>query len=425
MCYVAFAFVSWLVIGTALSANVDFLKAYDEKVCNNEPSCNLINEPNLTEDRRTLWKRDCMCDSECLKYGDCCADSEFYNAVNGSRTLYTCSASSRMYMLTNCPDGYADQEIVSKCLASTQPSTGDNFLIRPATNLNTHTTYGNAYCAICHDDAIDIVLWSLTARCGEAPAGSDSQNRISSTSGNTNQVSTPPKNSNPPSAESFENNNKVSTPSKNSIPVPSTPAPENIDKVTSTTKKPSLFPSISINKQGVEISALGHTFKPSLKPNFFGRNKRQATGIDYNKYRNDLNNILEYVRYDNNTKRFVSQYNGKNFVCEFSTLAPKNFNQNVHARKCVPNLISSCPANTDKETAAKCLANTAIVYNEKKKTVYKNRECAKCNNELETELSGCTPDERATGSALFSTADKGAAPPCDKPEFKSTPMCTS
>lgn len=381
MYYMTFSFISCLVIGRALSVESNALREYDKKVCNNEPSCHLTSQQNFPGNRRTLEGRDCMCDFECVEYGDCCKDSEFYGANTASGNSYSCSPNSQIYMLTTCPTGYPNQAVASKCSASLQPLEGpDNSVIRPATNLKRRITYGNAYCALCNNDIEDVTLWNLSAKCGEAPAGYfDSQNRISQTSENNHEFSHPVKNSKP----SFQ------------------------------------IPSFGFNPGFQVQSPFGNNLKPNnFNPgSFLRRQKRQQFNVDYNKYRKELDNILENVRYDSNTNRYVSQYNGKYFVCEFASRQPEDFD--IYVRYCVPNMVSSCPQYyTDEETIRKCSSETAIVYEKASKQSYKNKYCAICNNIPEISLTGCPLAERVAGSSLFSTSDKGASPPCDTPELK-------
>ncbi|XP_065217527.1 uncharacterized protein LOC135843521 [Planococcus citri] len=379
MYYITFLLVSWLLIGKASSAEKlsNVLKEYDQKICKNEPSCHLSNQQNLPKNRRTLDGRDCMCDFECVEYNDCCKDSEFYGADTRSGKSYTCSSSSQVYQITSCPPEYQNQAVVAKCLASPPPLDGpDNSIIRPVTNPKTRITYGNAYCALCNNDLNDVMLWNLSARCGEAPAGYfDSQNRIFETSENNNEVYAPPRYAKPYSRPSF------------------------------------LF---GLN-QGNPIRFLSPTLKPPYNINY-NRRKREQINIDFNRNRKDLDNILENVRYDSNSRRFVSQYNGKNFICEFASVLPKELE--LYVRKCVTDMVSTCPPYSDPEIAKKCLEETSITYEKASKTAYKNKYCAKCNDVPEISLTGCPQGERQAASSLFSTSDKGSAPPCDTPELK-------
>lgn len=398
MHYVTFSFIFWLAIETVLSQSL--VQIYDSKVCNNEPTCNLtISEAELLKNRLTLERRDCMCDSACVEYGDCCADSKFYSpSSTGSGKKFSCPPNWKVYILTSCPAGYTNQAVVSKCLASLKPLEGpDNSVIRPATNINKRITYGNVYCAVCNND-FDITLWNLSARCGEPPAGYlDSSTPISTTSKpveTSTQVLSSPKPSNPPKVE-------ISTTSEK-------------PRITATTRK-SFFP----------FSLGGRpTSKPTSNSNsnsFLRLKRQQPAGIDFNKYRKDINQILENVHYDSAVQRFVSQYNGKSFVCEFSSQMPKDFESNL--RICVPGMVSSCPPYADRETARKCSSNTAIVYEKILKTPYKNKYCARCNNVKESDLTGCPQAQRQSGSDIFNTANAGATPPCNNPEIKDTPMC--
>lgn len=308
-------------------------------------------------------------------------------------------------MLTSCPAGYTNQAVLSKCLSSVNPLNGpDNSVIRPATNTKTHITYGNIYCALCNND-IDVTIWNLSARCGEAPPGFLDP---------PTSISTP------------ENKIEISTEAVSKISKPQIEISTEKNKITSTTaasktSKPLLSLSLGANPS-LEISVGGKNFKSKLNTdNLFNRPKRQLPGIDYNKYIKDLDNILENVRYDGNSQRFVSQYNGKSFICEFASRKPQNFDTNV--RVCIPNMVSSCPPNTDQQTVQKCLSNTAIVYEKISKQAYKNKHCAVCNNISEVNLTGCPQAERISGTELFSTSDKGATPPCSDPAIKGTPLC--
>lgn len=304
-------------------------------------------------------------------------------------------------MITTCPPEYTNQEVISKCLASTKPlEDDDNSVIRPVTNLKRRVTYGNAYCAQCNNDLDDIALWNATAKCGEAPSGYlnsvNTENNLPRNSYYTpeeNELTTPTRSiySSSPSG----NKNSGVPPKGINIRVPF-PVDTNAE---------------TLYNVPIKIPSIG-SFNLQLT-----RQKRDSVNIDFGKNAKDLDRILQNVRYDPYAKKFVSRFEGKDFICEFSSQMPKHFD--LYVRKCVPNLISSCPPSASQEIVDKCQASTAIVYQKSSKKAFKNRDCAKCNGASEISLTGCPSEfQRVAASSLFSTTDKGSSPPCNTPELK-------
>ena len=70
-------------------------------------------------------------------------------------------------MKTKCPEHYTIGSVVEKCANSSQPLASDNVkLATPVTNANSRITYGNEYCAQCHND-YDYQSWNFTYYCSE------------------------------------------------------------------------------------------------------------------------------------------------------------------------------------------------------------------------------------------------------------------
>lgn len=68
-------------------------------------------------------------------------------------------------MKTNCPAWWTDNYIARQCEQSIKPlASEDIMLILPVTNPDTRITYGNAFCAYCHNDR-NFQPWVLVPSC--------------------------------------------------------------------------------------------------------------------------------------------------------------------------------------------------------------------------------------------------------------------
>ena len=70
-------------------------------------------------------------------------------------------------MKTKCPEYYSITDIRKKCEISSQPlASDDTKLATPVTNLENRITYGNEFCAQCHND-YNYQSWNFTYYCSE------------------------------------------------------------------------------------------------------------------------------------------------------------------------------------------------------------------------------------------------------------------
>ncbi|XKL66693.1 hypothetical protein PGB90_010113 [Kerria lacca] len=58
--------------------STNFLAEYTKRMCAGEPTCSFVDHQNLPVEYRVLGGRNCLCDSKCKEYQDCCVDSEYY-----------------------------------------------------------------------------------------------------------------------------------------------------------------------------------------------------------------------------------------------------------------------------------------------------------------------------------------------------------
>ena len=70
-------------------------------------------------------------------------------------------------MKTKCPEYYTISSVLEKCVKSSQPLVSDDVkLATPVTNPRSKITYGNEYCAQCHND-YEYQSWNFTYYCSE------------------------------------------------------------------------------------------------------------------------------------------------------------------------------------------------------------------------------------------------------------------
>ncbi|KAJ9575429.1 hypothetical protein L9F63_025619, partial [Diploptera punctata] len=142
--------------------------------CDGKVSCEL--EPGTERSRLgdylVDWKdRNCLCDEECARYGDCCLDSPHFVAAEQRRgaASFSCVELRQfggIYMLTTCPPEWSNAEIRSKC-EDDNPSLRDPVATMPVTSHRSGLTYRNAHCALCHGDLFPNTtdLWMPRLEC--------------------------------------------------------------------------------------------------------------------------------------------------------------------------------------------------------------------------------------------------------------------
>ncbi|XP_065217426.1 uncharacterized protein LOC135843455 [Planococcus citri] len=406
-CY-AILYVSIFLI-PVLEAAIDsfLLSHYDLKVSQNEATCRLVNHANLPEDRRTLSGRDCMCDEDCIEYKDCCKDSRFYYPSQQSHpSTYHCSENSAVYLKAQCAADWKDHNMAELCENSLKPLESDDMsLILHVSNLATRTTYGNPYCAACNydQDMSNWIPWTMGVACGEAPAGYLKKPIVVPNSYST------------PVGSNYINNeydyDKVNT----RVDIANEPVyPPNVPRLVLDIN---LYLYNDSNYDQLSPAVYSFPIKidanvPQLSQNQYnypGRAKRQSRTIDFRKYANIADQIALNARYDPYNKKFVSKHNNKDFICEFGSILPENAQE--FTRKCVPFLVKSCPKSFKQESVkAECATYTGIVYNSKSRKAYRNKDCARCNDEKEQMVGGAPQDTRADLSSLSSGgASKGVS----------------
>lgn len=260
-------------------------------------------------------------------------------------------------MRTDCPEKWSSQEIAFQCQQSTMSlSNGDISFVIPVTNIQTNITYGNKYCALCHG-VIDYTLWSIKPSCGEMPS-SLIQDKWS-TSNPSPYVRV--RRSSKPVYVSFKNR-EIKMDLKN----------------------------LNEKIEDPVGRKTGSKFVHSLLKYLRRRRRKRDTklNVDYNRYALKANEIWSVASYDARIGYFVSKYEEKNFICEVSVKLPSELKSNV--RTCIPNLIEHCTNDNNVDAAQKCKTYTSIVYNRKDEKVYRNRDCAKCNNAPLEYLTGCS-----------------------------------
>lgn len=110
-----------------------------------------------------------MCDENCDKYGDCCLNSQYFNAAQQRRAAssFKCTAveeAEYVYTKVDCPPFWQNIDVRRKCEKSAIYSVDDPLLMTPVTSSKSNITYGNIFCAICNKD-IGVTYWGLNLDC--------------------------------------------------------------------------------------------------------------------------------------------------------------------------------------------------------------------------------------------------------------------
>lgn len=132
---------------------------YAFRACDGKGSCE--HEPGSERsrlgDHLVDWKdRNCLCDAQCARYGDCCLDSPHFVAAEQRRgaASFTCVDLRQfggIYMLTSCPPEWSDAGTRSRC-EDDNLSLRDPVATMPVTSHQSGLTYRNVHCALCHGD---------------------------------------------------------------------------------------------------------------------------------------------------------------------------------------------------------------------------------------------------------------------------------
>ncbi|XP_067138350.1 uncharacterized protein [Centruroides vittatus] len=112
-----------------------------------------------------IRERRCLCDKECVTYGDCCRDSDYGPLTqNSSFHCHVFTQFGGVYLKDTCGEEWTDTDVGEKC--EEQLPMEDPLLQIPLTNRDTGITYKNYYCALCNN-ALDnnLEMWSLQLDC--------------------------------------------------------------------------------------------------------------------------------------------------------------------------------------------------------------------------------------------------------------------
>ncbi|XP_018022970.1 uncharacterized protein LOC108678982 [Hyalella azteca] len=169
----------WLVLLLALYVRTVKAFQYSDlqalnASCLPKDSCALDKNSRLTFPLN--WKeRNCMCDSLCAYYGDCCLDAPSYNREEQrtgvkSQTCVILRNYGGVYMKRSCAaDWNFDDKVVENLCKSAVPDTGydrpDPLVSMPVTSLDTRLTYANYYCALCNHESENLTPWKPRIEC--------------------------------------------------------------------------------------------------------------------------------------------------------------------------------------------------------------------------------------------------------------------
>lgn len=127
---------------------------------------------SFDDDLENRW--NCLCDDQCVTYGDCCTDWTSFDPVEQQKAAarYSCIRTgmrSGVYAVAKCPDTWTKDPAVKD--ACETPGGFDRYgtvLGSPVTSRSTGSTYLNRFCAVCNGDAADsAVAWSARLVCND------------------------------------------------------------------------------------------------------------------------------------------------------------------------------------------------------------------------------------------------------------------
>lgn len=117
--------------------------------------------------------RNCYCDEFCQDYGDCCLDSKYYKEneqIERFRHFECVNVRNHgnVYMKRACMNGWENTEILQLCEDNTTKLNNSRITHQrhtPVMSKYTAITYINYYCAICNNDAYDLMVWEISLEC--------------------------------------------------------------------------------------------------------------------------------------------------------------------------------------------------------------------------------------------------------------------
>ncbi|XP_059481424.1 uncharacterized protein LOC132200182 [Neocloeon triangulifer] len=120
----------------------------------------------------TDWKeRNCMCDRECSRHGDCCDDAPSIQLTAKEQLPFECRELRNfggIYLISSCPSNYsASNETLEGCENPHSNSTHrDPLADLPVTDRESALTYRNAHCAVCNNaNPSNLELWAARLEC--------------------------------------------------------------------------------------------------------------------------------------------------------------------------------------------------------------------------------------------------------------------
>ena len=183
--------LNWLVM-VLISAKSSILTSSDAKnyECIRNDDCSSSSSAiQAFNDEKLYLKRSCLCDDDCYKYGDCCADKVYsqmhndhsfqnyrqFKCVLEQRVCQADKPSLFVYSVGDCSADYHDDDVTrKKCEASNHmenvnvktPNNEDVFLEWPFYSNLTNTTYNNIYCGLCNGEKKErLQPWNAAFRC--------------------------------------------------------------------------------------------------------------------------------------------------------------------------------------------------------------------------------------------------------------------
>lgn len=161
--------------------------AYFCRICRPQSSCEKVNPATAVRDAATKTdpdavdgRRNCLCDPSCGMYGDCCTDSQYFDAVEQQKAAakYGCARTDGgggSYVIVRCPAEWLDPRVRGLC-ETPGGVERDGMLGNPVTSRRTGLSYRNRFCAVCNGDTTDQIVWNTRLVCEdltEVAAGSE------------------------------------------------------------------------------------------------------------------------------------------------------------------------------------------------------------------------------------------------------------
>lgn len=306
--------------------------------------------------------------------------------------------------MSDCPSNWEDSDTKELCKKSVQPlEDQDIAMILPIGNVKTREVFGNRHCAACNNDA-DMENWvqfPMGVATGEAPPGYLKPIKY--------KIETPPTTVEkpypyiyPPTSSRLSSGELETKNCNNSCQV------KVINNII-TQPSPGILLDIHLyiyndtvldgrNTQWpVQLQSIIPSNSENSYNNFRRAKRDNKYKIDFKKYSSKAPEICANAKYDIENKEYISQYKNKNFICRFFPILPENADQ--FTRRCVPYLERKCPNGYKNQVIKEeCSIYTNIVYNKSSKKPYRNKDCARCNNEKEDGVDGIPQDTRSEES---------------------------